>query len=249
MKYKFFRILSFFGISLLKTKNLKQLIEIEKNIKDLIQFSGKNKGLNIKNTKSQINQDIFVLYTLNWKRNGFFVEFGATNGVDLSNTYLLEKDFGWRGILSEPNPHWRDEIIRNRKTYIDFNCVWRETGKNLDFQLSNEPEYSSLKLDNNKKIKKNNSIKVNTITLNDLLKKYNAPKNIDYLSIDTEGSEFEILKSFDFSKYNISIITCEHNYSLDRKNIFNLLVRNGYERVYSGLSRWDDWYVKKSFKE
>ena len=102
MKYKFFRILSFFGISLLKTKKLKQLNEIEKNIKDLIQFSGKNKGLNIKNTKSQINQDIFVLYTLNWKRNGFFVEFGATDGMDLSNTYLLEKDFGWRGILSEP---------------------------------------------------------------------------------------------------------------------------------------------------
>ena len=165
MKYKFFRILSFFGISLLKTKNLKQLIEIEKNIKDLIQFSGKNKGLNIKNVKSQINQDIFVLYTAKLKRNGFFVEFGATNGVDLSNTYLLEKDFGWRGILSEPNPHWRDEIIKNRKTYIDFNCVWKETEKNLDFQLSNEPEYSSLKLDNNKKIKKNNSIKVNTITL------------------------------------------------------------------------------------
>ena len=89
---------------------------------------------------------------------------------------------------------------------------------------------------------------MNTITLNDLLKKYNAPKNIDYLSIDTEGSEFEILKSFDFSKYNISIITCEHNYSLDRKNIFNLLVRNGYERVYSGLSRWDDWYVKKELQ-
>ena len=249
MKYKFFRILSFFGISVLKTKNLKQLIEIEKNIKDLIQFSGKDRGLNIKNTKSQINQDIFVLYTLNWKRNGFFVEFGATNGVDLSNTYLLEKDFGWKGILSEPNPHWKDKIIRNRKTYIDFNCVWKETGKNLDFQLSNEPEYSSLKFDKTKKIKKSNSIKVNTITLNDLLKKYNAPKNIDYLSIDTEGSEFEILKSFDFSKYNISIITCEHNYSLDRKNIFNLLVRNGYERVYSGLSRWDDWYVKKSFKK
>lgn len=104
MKHIFFRLLSFLGVSLLKTKNLNQLIEIEENVKDLIYFSGKNKGLNIKNIKRQINQDIFVLYTLNWKRNGFFVEFGATNGIDLSNTYLLEKDFGWKGLLSEPNP-------------------------------------------------------------------------------------------------------------------------------------------------
>ncbi len=107
MNYKFFRIFSFLGISFLKTKNLNQLLEIEKNIKDLICFSGKNNGLDIKNIKSQIHQDIFVLYTLSWKRNGFFVEFGATNGVFLSNTYLLEKNFGWKGILSEPNPHWR----------------------------------------------------------------------------------------------------------------------------------------------
>ena len=162
MKHKFFRILSFLGISLLKTKNLNQLIEIEENVKDLIYFSGKNKGLNIKNIKSQINQDIFVLYTLNWKRNGFFVEFGATNGVDLSNTYLLEKDFGWKGILSEPNPYWKEAIIKNRKTHIDFNCVWKKTRKNLDFQLTSQAEYSSLKLD--KKIKKTNLIKVNTIT-------------------------------------------------------------------------------------
>ena len=115
MKHKFFRILSFLGISLLKTKNLNQLIEIEENVKDLVYFCGKNKVLNIKNIKRQINQDIFVLYTLNWKRNGFFVEFGATNGIDLSNTYLLEKDFGWKGILSEPNPglsRWDDWYVK-----------------------------------------------------------------------------------------------------------------------------------------
>ena len=69
----------------------------------------------------------------------------------------------------------------------------------------------------NKSNPKTNKLnKVETISLNDLLKKFNAPKYIDYLSIDTEGSEFEILSSLDFSKY-ISVITCEHNYSSKRK--------------------------------
>ena len=103
MKHKFFRFYSFLGLSLLKTKNLKQLIKIENDVKDLLLFSRKYKNLNFDNIKSQINQDIFVLYTLDWKREGYFVEFGATNGIDLSNTYLLEKNFGWKGILSEPN--------------------------------------------------------------------------------------------------------------------------------------------------
>ena len=56
-------------------------------------------------SRSQLRQDIFVLCTLDFKRNGFFVEFGATNGVDLSNSYLLETEFNWTGILAEPAPH------------------------------------------------------------------------------------------------------------------------------------------------
>ena len=250
MKHKFFRIFSFLGLSLLKTKNLNQLIEIEKDVKDLLLFSRKHKNLNYKNIKSQLYQDLFVLYTLNWKREGFFVEFGATNGLDLSNTYLLEKNFGWKGILSEPNPYWKKELIKNRKTHLNFNCVWKNTGELMDFALSDIPEHSTLSLKKNKSNPKTNKlIKVETISLNDLLKKFNAPKYIDYLSIDTEGSEFEILSSLDFSKYNISVITCEHNYSSKRKKIFNLLSKHGYHRIYEGLSRWDDWYVKKNLRK
>ena len=72
-----------------------------------------------------------------------------------------------------------------------------------------------------------------------------APKEIDYLSIDTEGSELEILNAFDFSRYDTSIITVEHNYTENRKKIHSLLSRNGYERVFEQYSQFDDWYVKK----
>ena len=56
----------------------------------------------IKKSKSQMKQDLFVISELKMQTNGFFVEFGATNGIDLSNTFLLESYFNWTGILAEP---------------------------------------------------------------------------------------------------------------------------------------------------
>lgn len=77
-----------------------------------------------------------------------------------------------------------------------------------------------------------------------MLKKYNAPKKIEYLSIDTEGSEFEILNNFNFNEYEFKIITCEHNFNKNREKINNLLSKNGYIRKYVGFSDYDDWYIK-----
>ena len=71
------------------------------------------------------------------------------------------------------------------------------------------------------------------------------PKKIDYMSIDTEGSEFEILNSFDFNEYDIKVITCEHNYTEMREKIYALLSKNGYIRKHSEYSMFDDWYVKR----
>lgn len=78
----------------------------------------------------------------------------------------------------------------------------------------------------------------------DLLKKYNAPKIIDYISIDTEGSEFDILNSFNFKKYRFRIITCE--VFSNKKKIHNLLSKNGYTQIFSDLSGFDNWYINKS---
>ena len=92
----------------------------------------------------------------------------------------------------------------------------------------------------------NETYDVKTISLNKLLDDNNAPQQIDYLSIDTEGSEFEILNNFDFSKYSFNVITCELNYTSLREQIFDLLSKNGYSRVYQNLTQFDDWYIKSN---
>ena len=86
---------------------------------------------------------------------------------------------------------------------------------------------------------------VDTISLQDLLIQNNAPKRINYLSIDTEGSEFEILKFFDFKSFDIDVITVEHNFSESREKLFHLLITNGYLRKYGKISSFDDWYVHR----
>jgi hypothetical protein len=98
----------------------------------------------------------------------------------------------------------------------------------------------------NKNYKK--KIYIKTISLNSLLKKYNSPKNIDYISIDTEGNEYSILKNFNFKKYNVKIFTIEHNFNNSkRSDIFKVMNKNNYIRVFQKLSYMDDWYIKKDF--
>ena len=87
---------------------------------------------------------------------------------------------------------------------------------------------------------------VQTVSLEDLLVRHSAPKVVDYLSVDTEGSEFEILSAFDFSAYTFRAVSIEHNFMPVRAAIYKLMTRNGYQRVLSRVSAWDDWYVHDS---
>lgn len=196
---------------------------------------------------SQFGQDLFVLNELNFKKNGFFVEFGATNGINSSNTYLLENKFNWSGILAEPAKVFYNELNKNRKCFIETNLVWKNSKSRLLFHEDFAGGLSTIKkfIDNDTQIrKKKKEYILETISLNDLLVKYNAPKIIDYLSIDTEGSEFNILNNFNFNKYKFRIITCEHNFTSNKNKIHKLLTKNGYVKKHSSLVSFvDDWYV------
>ena len=200
-------------------------------------------------SKSQFFQDLFVLSELDFKRNGYFVEFGATDGITHSNSFLLEKDFGWKGILVEPTRYFYPKLLQNRPNALTENLiVWSESNSEIEFNETLVPQLSTINRYSNfdlHKLVRKRGIKsyINTISLLDLLRKHSAPFVIDYLSIDTEGSEFEILNAFDFTAFQFNIITCEHNFSSNRKKIFDLLTQNGYTRKYSDLSQYDDWYI------
>ena len=83
--------------------------------------------------------------------------------------------------------------------------------------------------------------RLTTNSLEDFLEKHDAPRQIDYLSIDTEGSEYEILAAFPFEDWDIRLITVEHNFTPMREDIRTLLERHGYVRQEV---EWDDWYAK-----
>jgi FkbM family methyltransferase len=203
---------------------------------------------------SQLGQDLIAFLVSDCKREGFFVEFGATNGQDLSNTFILEKLFDWRGILAEPARSWHQDLRKNRECEIETDCVWSESNVKLVFNEVPNLELSTIDAfssgDMHEAVRKSGSkYHVDTITLFDLLEKFNAPSVIDYISIDTEGSEFEILKEFDFEKYRFNFISCEHNFTQTREPIFKLLTDNGYKRVLEEVSGFDDWYIHQSLFE
>jgi FkbM family methyltransferase len=244
------------NIKILKYSNYSKFITIQQNSNDLkfIKFIKKKENIlniieHLPSSTSQLRQDLFCLNELNFKKNGFFVEFGANDGVSLSNTYLLEKEFNWNGILVEPNKIYLDKLRKNRKCHIDTRLIYTTSDTMLLFAGTREPEFSKIKKFYDTDFHASDVTEeyyVNTISLNDLLIKFNAPKIIDYISIDTEGCEYDIIKNFNFDIYKFRIITCEHNFSKNREKIHALLTSKGYVRKLSEISQFDDWYVNSN---
>jgi FkbM family methyltransferase len=163
---------------------------------------------------SQIGQENWILQNLSYKTNGYFLEAGACDGIELSNTYFLEKKYNWSGICAEPNPYYFDKLKKNRSCNTTDLCLYSRSNEEKLFSFDeglggilehfNEPS---------RDLRRNSAKKdtVKTISLNDLLTKYSSPTVIDYISLDTEGTELEILSTFNFEKYKVLFLTIEHN--------------------------------------
>src|ERR1700761_1557976 len=181
------------------------------------------------------HQDLWVVHETERKRGGFFVEFGAMDGVTGSNTLLLEREFGWSGILAEPNPAWYTELGRNRIARIDRRCVFETSGHRIAFAATKHRSLATIAhfvaSDGHARARVEHDIlQIETVSLNDLLATHGAPRTIDYVSIDTEGSELAILEAFDFDRWDVRLFSIEHNLTARQNDIDRLMHSRGYEK-------------------
>jgi len=210
--------------------------------------------LNRTRSFSYQGQDLFVLEILGGMRGGYFLDSGASNGVRGSNTCLLESSFGWKGVCVEPNEEAYRELVLNRTCICLQYCLYDREGP-VDFLEAAGvyggivQEYNPAHLRFTRRVLADRwpkdggppTVQKKARTLRSVLYEAAAPAIIDYWSLDTEGSEFAILKSFPFDEYHFRVLTVEHNDASVRDYIREFLEGRGYARVRAlGI---DDGYV------
>jgi hypothetical protein len=176
--------------------------------------------------KGQANQDAFVLSILQYKRDGYFLEIGSNHPIDINNSYLLEKKYGWKGLMVDYEPSWEHMYKEHRTSpYIIADAT--------------------------------------TIDYLSLFKKYEFPKQMDYLQIDLEVNNestiktLELLESTIFPEYTFSTVTFEHDiYTGDhfdtRARSRAIFAKHGYILLFPNVSngglryQFEDWYVHPS---
>lgn len=205
---------------------------------------------------SQYKQDKFVNQILR-KRDGVFLDIGANDGVSLSNSYFFEKNLHWKGICIEPIDEIYQKLLSNRNC-ICLNCgVWSQTtilqfyrAKGYSEMLSGIIE--SFNNDHFIRLQKEieefggdvEIVEINVRSLNEILKENNI-YSIDFCSIDTEGSEFEILRALDFDKFQIKIIAVENQY--DELKLRSFLHEKGYKLIKRLGS--DDIFIRSDIRK
>ena len=199
----------------------------------------------------QKGQDKWVIDTIfNYKTGGYFVDLAATDGVAINNTLLLERKLNWDGICIEPNPKYYDKLKKNRNCNVTDFVVDKANNIEIKFRIDNGElgGIVDIDTDNNEKFRSNELknatiLKLKTKTLEYVLDKFNAPKVIDYLSLDVEGAEERILTNFPFNRYTFLAMTIERPTPELEKVLFD----NGY--VFVMVSKklpFDTFYVHKT---
>jgi len=192
----------------------------------------------------------------------FYMDIGAYDGLSSSNTAHFDINLGWDGICIEPHPHVFLDLQENRKNSINMNICISSVDGEVDFLSISKPEncpenwkpemlsgiYNQYSDQGKNRISNDLSthggtteiVKVQSRPLNDILRE-NSVTKIDYLSIDTEGSEYDILSSINYDEFDIRIITAENNSGT--KEVRDLLQEKGYIFLTKCCS--DEIYAKK----
>ncbi len=208
------------------------------------------------NFKSQYRQDEIVDILLSHKTEGFFLDIGAYDGVNYSNSYYFEKERNWKGICVEPIPSVFSTLSKNRNCILINGAISDNEGEVSFVHVTGYAEMLSgiRKFRNEKHILRTereilenggkiNDIICKTYNINALLSNYDI-ETVDYLSIDTEGGEFEILKSIDFNNFQIKILTVENNYQDERLKRY--MENRGFFHLFKYES--DDFYSSNKLR-
>lgn len=190
-----------------------------------------------------------------FKNDGCFVEIGAYDGSSISNTCFLA-DIGWKGVYVEPVKEYYELCVERHKNNNNINCMNYLVGdteqqakivyKGGDISTSN---FEVVKFFNSGILgswafkHKGESEIAKQITLEQVFNQ-NDLKNADLMIIDTEGDEWNVIKNFDFNKYDVKMIIIElhelsepwhrsPNFKEDNSNINSLLEKNSYKKIYS----------------
>jgi len=201
-------------------------------------------------------QDRFVLAACGGMRGGYFLDSGASDGLRGSNTRLLESEYGWRGICVEPNADLYARLVANRSCICLNCCLYDCDGPVEFFEAAQvyggiiaeyEPDHlrfaEAFVANGHDRRRGLDTLTVEkpARTIRSVLRTCGAPSVIDYWSLDTEGSELTLLRSFPFDEYQVRMLTVEHNHSSVREEIRAFLEGRGFRRVVSlGI---DDGYV------
>jgi len=198
---------------------------------------------NREKSSSGFRQDLLALLLNNFKKNGTFIEVGACDGLATSNTLLLEREFGWQGILIEPAKVWHSAIALNRSSIIDLRCAWKTTGERIKFVEKSDSCTSTVLGSTQSESFGEEVYWVETVTVAQLIEENKTIESVDFLSVDTEGSELEVLLGFPFDNITPNFICVEHNHEEPKRSqIRELLKIKGYSIFLETHSNVDDWF-------
>jgi|688.fasta_scaffold543142_2 FkbM family methyltransferase len=196
-----------------------------------------------KNTLSQDKEDLFIKKFFKDKREGTYLDIGCFNPLLWNNTYLLYKK-GWHGINVDIQKINIDLFNVARPDDINICCALYDKKKILNlYNLQGENNSAVMTIDKShaEKMKflfSKNIIKkkIQTLTFSEMIKNHKITiNNIDFLNIDTEGSDFNILRSINIQKYKPKLICIEISQftkQVDKKKILNYLKSNNYKYIY-----------------
>jgi FkbM family methyltransferase len=183
----------------------------------------------------QAGQDLWVIgEVFNEKRGGYFVFVGAHDGVELSNTYLLEKKYGWEGICIEANPDTFKQLQQNRSVACTNACI---DSRPRTVRFSRDWMHSGI-------VSTGGELLLQTRTLDDVLDAHAAPDEIDYLSVDVEGAEDGVFAGLDLKRRHVVCMTVERPSAQLREK----LARSGYV-VVRDIPGLDAFFVHESHSE